>query len=386
MKKALCTLLALLLLIGLLPISVSASSQHLPFTDIDPGQPFYLAVRHVFERDLMQGTSQTTFGPNENLSRAMMTTILHRLAGSPSATVRPVFSDVDTGTWYAEAVTWAYDADLVSGVGRGRFAPGAALTREQLAAMVHRFAVYAGYDVSLPAEVPVHAGTSSWARTYISWANYHDFLLAGNPAVPATRVDTALFLHAFETAFGTGRPLPPSGPVDADYAIWLSVADRHVFPERQVPYTPPGALVVTVLNTGRQTLTGLSVDVTHIGFLLAGGTGGTATSRALATLAPGEQTSFTIEPTNTGRAGYRSGLVTVFGGGIDAQRFEVSFNVLPPVVDIPPAVWWHSATPGLFHLHRTCPAFPGVELSPITLNHALANHLAACPTCMPAAR
>jgi len=123
--------------------------QALPFTDVSVDDWYYTAVRYVFENDIMRGTSETAFSPNGTLTRAMVATILYRLEQEPSVVFQQIFDDVAPGRWYSYAVTWAYDTGIVQGVGGGRFAPNDALTREQLAVMMHRLAQDRNYDVRL---------------------------------------------------------------------------------------------------------------------------------------------------------------------------------------------------------------------------------------------
>jgi len=132
----------------------------------------------------------------------MVATILHRMAGEPQTAFRPVFSDVPARQWYSVPVTWANDTGIVQGVGGGRFAPNDQLTREQLAAMMHRYARHMGYDLSVPANVTAPAGTSTWAIEYVRWAVHNNFIPTGNPGTTATRAETANFVFQFDLRYG----------------------------------------------------------------------------------------------------------------------------------------------------------------------------------------
>ena len=174
----------------------------LPFTDVNPGDWFYDAVRYVFQNNIMVGLSDTSFAPHTGLSRAMSATILYRLEGEPPVTFRPIFSDVAEDRWYSDAITWAYDAGVVEGVGGGRFDPTHPLTREQLTTMMHRLAGDSGYDLSVPDTVPVPEGTSAWAAEAMRWAVHNGFIGANNPRDAASRADTAVFVYRFHLRFG----------------------------------------------------------------------------------------------------------------------------------------------------------------------------------------
>ena len=94
----------------------------------------------------MNGTSDTTFAPVESLNRAMLATILYRLSGEPAATGEgKTFMDVAPDTWYTSAVAWVSANGIVSGVGDGKFAPTQAITREELATMLYRYAKYSNW-------------------------------------------------------------------------------------------------------------------------------------------------------------------------------------------------------------------------------------------------
>ena len=182
-----------------------------PFADVHPTNWFFPAVRYVFYNNLMQGTSPTTFAPNANLSRAMIATILHRMAGEPEVTYRPVFSDVAAGRWYSDAIIWAFDADVVRGTSPTTFAPGSNITREQFAAMMHRFAEYMEYDTTVRVGSEWNRFRDSnqisiWAINALAWANYHGLITGRTsttiaPRGTATRAEAAMILMRFMETF-----------------------------------------------------------------------------------------------------------------------------------------------------------------------------------------
>jgi len=175
----------------------------LPFTDVGQQDPFFDAVSAVYERGIMRGTSATAFSPHSTLRRNMVATILHRIADEPEVPFRPIFSDVGPGEWYSVPITWGHDMEVMQGVGGGRFAPNDQITGEQLATMMHRFALGQGLDVSVPAsftmpDIPV----SYWAQAAMRWATYNGFINMANPGVPLTRAETAVFVHQFMLQYG----------------------------------------------------------------------------------------------------------------------------------------------------------------------------------------
>ena len=120
----------------------------MPFTDVSRGQWFYDAVSFVYWRDIMDGVTSTQFAPDATTTRAMVVQILYRMAGSPTVRGSSPFYDVSNGAWYADAVIWAEANDIVNGMTTTTFAPNTAVTREQLATMLYRYAQYRHYNTS----------------------------------------------------------------------------------------------------------------------------------------------------------------------------------------------------------------------------------------------
>jgi len=204
--------------------------QSLPFTDVAPNAPYRSAVEHLFHNGIMTGTGATHFSPHSTLRRNMVATILHRLDGTPNVPFRPVFVDVPSGNddWYKVPVTWAHDTGVVRGVNATHFAPNDQVTREQLAVMVHRYAVGNGLDVSVPATVQV-PGASYWAVEAMRWAVFNGFLQSQNPGATATRAETAMFIYRF-SASGTEPepPIPPDQPATGFPQSEITLPNRRL--------------------------------------------------------------------------------------------------------------------------------------------------------------
>ena len=177
----------------------------LPFSDVTESDWFYDAVTYAYENGLMDGVGMGLFAPNSETTRAQLVTILHRLAGQPAPSGDSGFSDVETGTWYTDAVAWAAQNGIVNGVSDTQFAPGDDITREQLAVILYRYATYQGYDVSQRADLSgfVDAGTiSTYAQEALSWANAQGLVLGFEddslrPQGTATRAQIAAVLMRF---------------------------------------------------------------------------------------------------------------------------------------------------------------------------------------------
>ena len=183
----------------------------LPFLDVAEGSWYYDAVSYVYEHGLMTGTSDTAFAPDANLTRAMMTTVLWAMEGSPVVNYAMTYTDVSGGAWYAEAVRWATSEGVVSGVGDNRFDPDAPITREQMAVMLYAYARTQGYGVSGRADLSRYADAAaigSWAETALEWA-VAEGLISGtsdttlSPQGQATRAQVATILRNFLQSFGS---------------------------------------------------------------------------------------------------------------------------------------------------------------------------------------
>ncbi len=119
-----------------------------PFADVDSTNEEQTAITYVYDKGLMNGTSDTTFEPETETSRAMLITILHRLDGQPAPENRPDFADVPAGEWYSDAVGWAVEKGIVVGFEDNTFRPEELLTKEHLTTILYRYADYKGYDVT----------------------------------------------------------------------------------------------------------------------------------------------------------------------------------------------------------------------------------------------
>ena len=175
-----------------------------PFPDVDENDWFYDEVVYVYENGLMNGVENNQFAPNTATNRAMLATILYRLAGEPAVSGDLPFTDVESGTWYTDAVLWAAQNGIVNGLGENTFAPMNTLTREQLVTMLYRYAEAEGYDVSAAADLsgyPDAGKVQPYAQEAMSWA-VAEGIVEGmdgnlNPAGSATRAQIATILMRF---------------------------------------------------------------------------------------------------------------------------------------------------------------------------------------------
>ena len=146
-----------------------------PFTDVTEGDDwFYDAVAYVYENGIMAGTGETVFEPTMELDRAMAAQLFYNLEGKPAVTGDSTFTDVTSGHWAVDAITWAAQNDIVAGIGGGLYDPDSNVTREQFAVMLYKYARFKGYDLTATGDLtqfPDAGSISSWAETALSWAN-----------------------------------------------------------------------------------------------------------------------------------------------------------------------------------------------------------------------
>ena len=179
-----------------------------PFTDTPENRWYYEAVCYAYNTGLMSGVSDTRFAPEDTTSRAMLVTVLWRLAGCPEAAAETGFADVVPGSWYEKAVNWAAEQGIVQGVSASRFAPNDPVTREQIATILLRYAKMSGLDDGRRSNVagfPDAGSISPWALEGIRWAKAAGILtgqLSGtevylNPLAGARRSEIAAMLMRF---------------------------------------------------------------------------------------------------------------------------------------------------------------------------------------------
>ena len=189
------------------PTEPTAPEWKNPFTDVKKSDWFYTNVEYAVNNKLMNGTTATTFAPNEPLTRGMLVAILYRAEGEPAVNKSIPFSDVDANAYYSNAVVWAQQNGIVNGVTENEFAPENNITREQIAAIMFRFAKYKGYDVSVGENTNIlsYTDAESISEYAISAMQYAvgSGLMKGktestiNPKDNATRAEIAAILQRF---------------------------------------------------------------------------------------------------------------------------------------------------------------------------------------------
>lgn len=185
-----------------------------PFADAAPTAWYHDGVHYCIEKGLMHGISADKFLPDGSVTRAQLAAILWRLEGNPAPVSTADFSDVADGAWYAGAVRWAAGSGVVKGYADGRFRPNDAVTREQMATLLYRFAGYKGYDVSIGGDTDIlrftdGAAVGGYAVSAMRWAcgsglmtgAQRDGGMALAPRDTATRAQTATLLTRFQSAF-----------------------------------------------------------------------------------------------------------------------------------------------------------------------------------------
>ena len=182
----------------------------LPFRDVSKRDWYYDDVVYVYRNGYMDGMSSTRFGGELNTTRGQIVTILWRLTGEPGASSRCPFNDVSSRQYYYDAVCWAYDAGVVDGFDAHTFKPDQNVTREQLAAILYRYAEYMNLSTGGSAYLGKYNDENriaNWAYDAMAWANYHGIINGTSatrisPKGYATRAQIAAMLHRFAVEFG----------------------------------------------------------------------------------------------------------------------------------------------------------------------------------------
>ena len=204
-------LLALALMLSL-NLTAFAAAAVTGFTDVDADSWYADAVAYVRDNGLMSGTSAAAFDPDGTMTRAMLAQTLYRAAGSPAVSGSDSFTDTAEGAWYADAVLWASRQGVISGYGSGLFGTDDPVTREQIAAILWRYAgspaAEAGTDFADEADISAYAAQAvDWARAsgVVNGADGNRFL----PRDSATRAQVAVILRNYLTASAPAEPEQP---------------------------------------------------------------------------------------------------------------------------------------------------------------------------------
>ena len=169
-----------------------------PFKDITANMWCYDYVLDVYNKKLILGTSEDTFSPDTPLTRAMVASIIYRMAGSPDVSYSAIFTDVPDGQWYTKGIIWAYNNKVISGYGNCLCVPNDYVTVEQLASILYRYAGSPEVTAEITGYSDVNA-ISEYAKTGMAWAvskkmNNGETL---HPASPATRAEAAKMFSLF---------------------------------------------------------------------------------------------------------------------------------------------------------------------------------------------
>ena len=187
------------------PAKPDQPAASLPFTDVRRGDWFYDDVRYAYEKGIMTGTSAALFSPNAKLTRGMIVTILYRMENSPAVSAAPGFTDVKAGEWYSAAVAWAAANGIVTGYSETMFGPNDPVTREQLSAILYRYAIYKGMSAVTTEENLAHfadgESISPYAVSAMNWAVGAGLINGADnrllPGESASRAQVAAIIHRY---------------------------------------------------------------------------------------------------------------------------------------------------------------------------------------------
>lgn len=190
---------------GTTPKPTQPETPKLPFTDVSEDDWFYADAAYLYEKGVMKGTADETFAPSRSVTRGQLAAALYRMAGEPAVTAKAAFTDVPADYWCAAAITWAAENGVVTGYGDGGFRPADAVQRQELAAMLFRFAVYQGMSaVTLEenlAPFADRADVAAYAVPAMNWAVGQGILQGKDgsllPQAPVDRAQLAAMLRRY---------------------------------------------------------------------------------------------------------------------------------------------------------------------------------------------
>ena len=182
------------------------------FWDVKEGDWFCDAVDYCYENNILNGTGVGRFHPDGVTTRAMVVTVLYRLAGSPEVEGELPFTDTEAGLWYSDAVLWASQNNIVNGIGNGRFAPANNITREQFATILYRYTQTLGVEMAEGAKLntfPDSGNVSGYAKEAMEWAVAEELIngtVSGGvttlaPQATATRAQLATIISRYQQMF-----------------------------------------------------------------------------------------------------------------------------------------------------------------------------------------
>ncbi|MBR5741448.1 MAG: S-layer homology domain-containing protein, partial [Firmicutes bacterium] len=236
MKKIISLFIAILMLAAVLGAAIPVSAGRI-FSDVEEGRWSETSVRHAVNSGYMNGVGDGLFDPEGPLTRAMVATVLWRREGSPEPTAPSGFTDVPEGEWYTDAVAWAKETGVVNGLTETAFGPDEFITREQLATMLFRFSSTAPVSVPERADLDPFADdekVSDWAEEPLEWAVQTGLIKGtdGNCLAPdgyATREQFAAIIERYDGSFKLlyNRPVVQTAHTEREYPL-VTDADFYV--------------------------------------------------------------------------------------------------------------------------------------------------------------
>lgn len=195
----------------------SGAPPEMPFTDVARTRWSYNEILHAYKSGLINGLTTTTFGPQKNATRAQLATMLYRMAGTPAVTDSSSFTDL-TQDWYMDAIAWAQQNGIIDGLGNGKFGPNKNITREQLVTMLYRMHKTPATSGTLD-DFSDASAVSAWAKDAVQWAVECGILQGSNgkikPKGNATREQVAAFLVRY-MAYAKSNPVMETEPDEDD--------------------------------------------------------------------------------------------------------------------------------------------------------------------------
>lgn len=209
MKRIICIVLTLIMMLSAAVFTAHGKENRVSFSDVKESRWSYREISYAVEKGYMNGIGDGKFGPTGTTTRGMVVTVLYRLAGSPDMSLyKTKFKDVKDNAWYYDAVKWGQKEKIVSGIDNETFSPNGAITREQLAALIYRYAQYDYVIRTGSADISSYSDfkkVSSYAKDAMSWCNAEGIISGMTettlaPKGNATREQFAAILYRYDNA------------------------------------------------------------------------------------------------------------------------------------------------------------------------------------------
>ena len=264
----------IILLFGIFMLGLGNIAFAANFEDVSKNDWYYEAVKYVSENKILNGTSETTFSPLGNITRAMIVQALYNMEGQPKVNAKNTYKDVTNGKWYEKAIIWSTSNKIVSGTGDNKFSPDAYITKEQMITILYNFAKYKKYDVSVGENTNILSYEDSFSIAEYAYMPFQWACGAGvtgegkslEPKRQLVRAEVAEIMMNFSKAYSSPTAdatwIELNGIAISDYAWRVIECDNSIIKVSNYEYIKPETtgqmgkfkFKITPINSGKTKL------------------------------------------------------------------------------------------------------------------------------------